>query len=658
MYLLGYDIGSSHIKAALLDTNKNKTVAVVNYPEQEMDILSRQSGWAEQQPEVWWHNVVSATRKLLSTTGVEPKNIKGIGISYQMHSLVLVDKDLHVLRPSIIWCDSRGVEIGKRAFDEIGHNECFSQCLNSPGNFTASKMKWVKDNEPDIYDKIYKFMLPGDFIAMRLTGELNITIGGLSEGIMWNFEEKKVSKSVLDYYGIDEDLIPDIVPTFGDQGIVSKEASEMTGLAIGTPVTFRAGDQPTNALALNVLRPNEIAATSGTSGVVYGVVDKPLYDARSRVNSFAHINYEENYDRIGVLLCLNGAGIQYSWMKHQVARSDRNYSDMERMVSTVPIGSDGLAILPFGNGAERLLENQNVKSHIHGIQFNRHTRAHLYRAGLEGVAFSFVKGVGVLKEMGLNVDVMRVGNDNMFQSEVFSSTIATLLDCHIEVVDTTGAIGAARASGVVPGVYGSIEDAMKEVSPIIVHEPKFNKTKCVQAYNFWDSCLDSALIPDPKKYAQAEIKQEMDQMQVKIDEKGKELTSLHLQLQAKEDFLSEIKAELKGLGDGKDAALKLKYDKLIRKIDNNLDNVSQWNEFEKHFEMVHSEFFKSLKISFPELSTSEIKLSALLKMKMTTKDIAKQLNLSVRGVETRRYRLRKKLNLSKQIGLEDFLDSV
>jgi len=404
LYLLGYDIGSSSIKAALFNAATNETVAVVQYPDSDIDMISRQSGWAEQQPEVWWQDFMIATRKLLSISGISSGEIKSIGISYQMHGLVVVDKDYHVLRPSIIWCDSRAVEIGNRALDELGTTDCFERLLNSPGNFTASKLKWVKDNEPEIYDKTHKFMLPGDFIALRLTENPVTTIPGLSEGILWDFEDKKVSAGLMNYYGFDDDLVPEIAPTFGIQGEVSRHAAEMTGLTAGTPVSFRGGDQPTNALALNVIKPNEIAATSGTSGVVYGIMDKPIYDVKSRVNSFANVNYESN-DRIGVLLCLNGAGIQYSWMRHQVARSDRSYTDMERMVSTVPVGSDGLCILPFGNGAERMLENRNVNSHIYNIQFNRHNRGHLYRAALEGVAFSFVRGINILKELGIDVEV-------------------------------------------------------------------------------------------------------------------------------------------------------------------------------------------------------------------------------------------------------------
>ena len=314
----------------------------------------------------------------------------------------------------------------------------------------------VKDNEPDIYDRIHKIMLPGDYIAMKLTGQVHTTVSGLSEGVFWDYSKKEVSKEILRYYEFREEVIPELKECTSDQGTLTQEAADFTGLLPGIPVTYRAGDQPNNALSLNVLNPGEIAATSGTSGVVYGIVDKPVYDRQSRVNGFTHVNYEDRHDRIGILLCINGAGIQYSWLKHQVARSDRDYSDMERMASTVPIGSDGVCILPFGNGAERMLSNKNVGSHILGLEFNRHNRGHLYRAALEGIAFSFVYGVNILKEMGLDVDIMRVGNDNMFQSEIFSKTIATLLNCHIEVVDTTGAYGAARAAGVAVGAYKNL----------------------------------------------------------------------------------------------------------------------------------------------------------------------------------------------------------
>ncbi|MFY0653811.1 MAG: carbohydrate kinase [Cyclobacteriaceae bacterium] len=660
MYLLGYDIGSSSIKVALIKADSHETVDLIQYPESDFDIIARQSGWAEQQPELWWQDLCLATQKIIAKNHIKPIDIKSIGIGYQMHGLVLIDKDQHVLRPAIIWCDSRAVSIGQRAFSEIGEAECLENYLNSPGNFTASKLKWVKDNEPELYEKIDKILLPGDYIAMRLSGQVQTTISGLSEGIFWDFKKRQVATRILDYYELTEDHLPEIVPTFSVQGKVTAEAAERTGLIPGIPISYRAGDQPNNALSLNVLNPGEIAATSGTSGVVYGIVDRPLYDLKSRVNAFAHVNYEDNHDRIGVLLCLNGAGIQYGWMKNQIALSGRKYDDMERMAKSVPIGSDGLCILPFGNGAERILEDRNVNSHILNLEFNRHTRAHIYRGALEGVAFSFVHGVNLLKEMGLDVDIIRVGNDNMFRSEVFSMTMATLLDCHIEVVDTTGAIGAARAAGVATGIYASLEDALSGISPMMIHEPRLNKAQCNQAYSYWLSCLDKTLYEIPSRVNRPEVlKAKNVDLKKEIEEKNKELAASQMQLMNKNDFLAEVKNSLAQMDNPSVAQNDLKQiSRLISKIEDNIGSNKEWKAFEDQFDLLHSDFFKKLKGEFPKLSVAEAKLCMLLKMKLSTKEIANQLNLSVRGVETRRYRLRKKLQLNKEQALEDLLDRI
>ena len=493
MYLIGYDIGSSSIKAALVDSASGKTLGIAQYPDSEMDIISRQQGWAEQQPELWWENIGHATKRLLETASVNTADIKGIGISYQMHGLVLVDKDEHVLRPSIIWCDSRAVEIGNQAFDEIGNEKCLQHLLNSPGNFTASKLKWVKDNEPAVYDRIHKAMLPGDYIAMKMTGEIKTTISGLSEGMFWDFEENGVADFLMENYGLNSDFIPEIVPTFSDQGRLNREAAAFLGLTSGIPIGYRAGDQPNNAMSLNVLNPGEIAATGGTSGVVYGVVDRPFIDDKTRVNSFAHVNYTKEDPRIGVLLCVNGAGIQYSWIRQMMASEGVSYNDMERMVSSVEVNSDGLRIIPFGNGAERMLQNNDVGGHIINVQFNRHSKAHFYRAALEGIAYSFIYGIEIMKSLGLDTNVMRVGNDNLFQSEVFSTTIATVLDCEIEMIETTGAVGAAKAAGIAANIYSSPEEAFKDTTVVKTYNSVGKHTQHRNGYETWKADLEKIL---------------------------------------------------------------------------------------------------------------------------------------------------------------------
>ncbi|MCI5083786.1 MAG: FGGY family carbohydrate kinase [Saprospiraceae bacterium] len=493
MFLIGYDIGSSSIKAALVKAETHETVAIVQSPEREMPMKAVQPGWAEQDPEMWWEHLCQATKKLLTETAVDAADIKGIGISYQMHGLVVVDAQQRVLRPSIIWCDSRAVDIGRQAFQQIGQERCLRHLLNSPGNFTASKLRWIQQNEPEIYAQIDKAMLPGDYIAMRLSGEIVTTVSGLSEGIFWDFQAEKPASMILEHYGIAPDYLPKAMPSSGLHGQVCASAAAATGLAIGTPVTYRAGDQPNNALSLNVLQPGEVAATGGTSGVVYGVVDQYLYDQASRVNGFAHVNHQPQETRIGILLCINGAGSQYRWLRQQVMASGLSYPEMEAKAAQIAVGSEGLRVLPFGNGAERMFENQPSSGQINNIQFNVHHQGHLFRAALEGIAFSFVYGMNILKEMGLQVDVIRVGNDNLFQSAVFSQTIAELMECEIEMMETTGAVGAAKASGIAVGIYDTWATAMGQNKLLKTYSPFGKKAPYQDAYQSWYKDLEKHL---------------------------------------------------------------------------------------------------------------------------------------------------------------------
>ncbi|MBE6236096.1 MAG: carbohydrate kinase [Bacteroidales bacterium] len=488
MYLLGYDIGSSSVKASLVDAQSGRCVASAFYPKSEAAILAVKPGWAEQEPASWWENLKLATSDILASSSVCPNDIKAIGISYQMHGLVCVDKDMNPLRPSIIWCDSRAVPYGQKAFDEIGHEKCLSHLLNSPGNFTASKLAWVKENEPELYSKIYKIMLPGDYIAMKLTGEICTTISGLSEGMMWDFSEGRTAAMLLDYYGIDEALIPEIRPTFAEQGRVSASAAAELGLAEGIPVTYRAGDQPNNALSLNVFNPGEIASTAGTSGVVYGVLGEVNYDPKSRVNTFAHVNHTPDQTRLGVLLCINGTGILNSWMKRNVAPEGISYAEMNDLAATAPIGSAGVSILPFGNGAERMLENQEVGSSIHGVNFNIHSKAHLLRAAQEGIVFSFKYGVDIMEDMGMSVRKIHAGHANMFLSPIFRQTLSGVTGAVIELYDTDGSVGAAKGAGIGAGIYKDNNEAFATLEKLAVIEPQCQE-QYAEAYELWKSRL-------------------------------------------------------------------------------------------------------------------------------------------------------------------------
>ena len=488
MYCLGLDIGSSSVKAALVEVKSGKSILSVHEPKNEMNIISLNNDWAEQDPNIWWKYTCDAIKRVCKESHVDSKKISSIGISYQMHGLVLVDKDGETLRNSIIWCDSRAVGIGMKAFSEIGEEKCMSRLLNSPGNFTASKLKWVKDNEPEVYDKIYKYMLPGDYIAYKLTGEINTTRNGLSEGIIWDYRENKPANWLLKYYGIDTNLTPDIIDNFSVQGKTNSISSKETGLAIDVPITYRAGDQPNNALSLNVFNPGEAAASGGTSGVIYSITDNLNSKEPSRINHFAHVNYTNNLKCIGKLLCINGAGIQYRWLRNHSI--DASYEKMNEMASKISVGSDGISVIPFGNGAERMLNNKNIGTQICNINLNKHSHGHLYRSSLEGIAFSFMYGVEILKNDNAPISVLRAGNDNLFRSKIFANTVATLIGHEIEIYNTTGAFGAARASAILNGDIETFRKAITKNDHVMTFLPLKNKSEYEDAYLRWKIDLE------------------------------------------------------------------------------------------------------------------------------------------------------------------------
>lgn len=492
-YLLGFDVGSSSVKASLVDIDNGQCAASAFYPETEAPIKAINSGWAEQNPEMWWNNAKLALKKIMAETGCKGEDIQGIGISYQMHGLVCVDKDLKPLRDSIIWCDSRAVPYGERAFNKLGADYCLSHLLNSPGNFTAAKLAWVREKEPQLFEQIYKIMLPGDYLAMKLSGKANTTISGLSEGIFWDFKERKVSEPLLNTFGINKDMIADIVPTFGIQSNVSAEAAAETGLAEGTPISYRAGDQPNNALSLNVFNPGEIASTAGTSGVVYGVLGEVGYDKKSRVGTFAHVNYTDIQTRLGVLLCINGTGCLNSWIHRNIA-PELSYAEMNELAAKAPIGSDGVSIIPFGNGAERVLENRETGCSIHGINFNKHNRAHIIRAAQEGIVFSFCYGMEVMQDMGMVIHNIHAGKANMFLSQLFRQTLANTSGATIDLYETDGSVGAAKGAGMGCGIYKDNNEAFASLKKLVTIEPEPNMAQQYQeAYIRWKTILGKQL---------------------------------------------------------------------------------------------------------------------------------------------------------------------
>ncbi|GAA4317116.1 xylulokinase [Compostibacter hankyongensis] len=491
-YLLGYDIGSSSVKGALLDAATGRCLAAAFSPEEEMPILAPRPGWAEQDPEAWWKEVITVTDKLRNIHPFGPGDIVGIGLSYQMHGLVCLDREGRVLRPAIIWCDSRAVARGEAAVNALGRDFCLDRYLNAPGNFTASKLSWVKENEPAVFEKIYKVMLPGDYIACRMSGEMTTTVSGLSEGIWWDFREQRIASDICGFYGYPEDLLCPVVPAFGEQVRLNAAAAQALGIAAGTPVTYRAGDQPNNAYTLGVLSPGEAAATAGTSGVVYGVNDRIQSDPASRVNTFVHVNHTPEQVRNGVLLCVNGTGILYNWLKKNLAMD--GYERMNELAATVEPGAGGLLFLPFGNGAERILENRDLGASLVGLNFNIHTRAHMLRAAQEGIVYALRFGLEIMLEMGVEVTRVKAGAANMFLSPVFRNIFASTTGAVIELFRTDGAQGAARAAGVGAGYYAGYRESYIGMESAGVVEPDPTKRDRYEtAYRRWKQELEKTL---------------------------------------------------------------------------------------------------------------------------------------------------------------------
>lgn len=495
--LLGIDLGSSFIKGALVDAETGAVHARTSYPEgDEMPIDTPQPGWAEQDPQSWWRGVVSVVQTLITTNGLDPSRVKGIGIAYQMHGLVALDKGGRPVRPAIIWCDSRAVDTGREAYRELGESYCLKELLNSPGNFTASKLHWVRENEPERFREIDQVMLPGDYLAWRMTGKAGTTRSGLSEATLWNAKEEKLARRLLTYYGIPERMIPPATGSFQTPGTLANGAADELGLPVGIPVAYRAGDQPNNALALGVMEPGEVAATAGTSGVLYGVTDQPLYDRRSRVNTFVHVNHEPERPRYGVLLCINGAGSQYAWLRRQMGWSRPvSYDTMNQMAGTVAPGSDGLVVLPFGNGSERVLENARPGGQVLGLDFQLHSPAHTIRAAQEGVAFAMAYGCSIMQQMGLEITTVRAAHANLFLSPVFRESFRHAAGVELEIVDTDGAVGAARGAAVGVGFWTLPELATRGLPPVSLPEDETDPKAVRRAYSHWEATLRQQIHP-------------------------------------------------------------------------------------------------------------------------------------------------------------------
>ncbi|MGZ5286539.1 MAG: xylulokinase [Flavisolibacter sp.] len=491
MLLLGIDLGTSSIKVSVVDATTQKCLASAYFPETEMDIIAVRQGWAEQSPDLWWEHVKQAILKCNATGKYDPKEIGAIGIAYQMHGLVMVDSDQKVLHNAIIWCDGRAVAAGEAAFSAIGEQKCLTHLLNSPGNFTASKLAWIKEHHPEVYARIDKILLPGDFISMKFTGDTTTTSSALSEGIFWDFTSNGLSGDVLGYFGFSKNIFPKVQPVFSHHGYLKETVATRLSLTTGIPVSYKAGDQLNNAFSLNAMQPGEVAATAGTSGVIYGISDQLTSDPQSRINSFAHVNHDQFRQRVGVLLCINGAGIANRWIRNMMG-ANQSYDGLNTEAAKIKPGAEGLMILPFGNGPERMLGNKMTGAHIQGLDFNLHTTAHLVRAVQEGVAFAFRYGLDIMRENGMDPNIIRAGKTNMFLSEVFVQAFVNATGVPVELYTTDGSIGAAIGAGAGASSQQDPESVLEQRSPLKIIEPNAQNLYN-ELYAQWKSLLEIQL---------------------------------------------------------------------------------------------------------------------------------------------------------------------
>ncbi len=485
---LGIDLGSSSVKVSLLDESGGQVLARTTVPELgEMGMTRPKPGWAEQSPELWWDLTCQGIRQVME--GRDASNLRGIGIAYQMHGLVCMGANDEVLRPAILWCDSRAVEIGERYFGEIGRDKCLAHLHQSPGNFTVSKLAWVRENEPDVYAKIDKVGLPGDYLAYRLSGEWQTTDGGLSEAAAWDFSKGEMANFLMGGMGLKASLWPNRVPILGLQCEVSRAAAAELGIPAGVPISYRAGDQPNNAFALGANAPGDVAASGGTSGVLYGVSEAPLADAQQRVNPFLHVTHRQDQPRIGVLMCLNGAGSQMAWLR-RITGVD--YDQLNEQASSVSPGADGLTCLPFGMGAERILGNRTVGMQWRGGDFGKHGVGELSRACFEGIALAFRYGAEAMAAAGVEIRSVRAASSGLFLSPVFAQALADLLQAPIDCIAANGADGAARAAALGAGHYGSVTEASAVLKVKRSYVPQSN-TEYAEVYDRWRDLLLSNL---------------------------------------------------------------------------------------------------------------------------------------------------------------------
>ncbi|MCL2508983.1 MAG: xylulokinase [Oscillospiraceae bacterium] len=464
-YLLGLDIGTSGTKTVLFDFDGTAAASeTVEYP-----LYQPQNGWAEQNPDDWWNAAVSGVRAVIAKAGCMGADIAAVGLSGQMHGLVMLDKNGRVLRPSIIWCDQRTQAECEELNSVVGERRMIEITANPPmTGFTASKILWVRNNEPDIYDRCAHILLPKDYIRYKLTNEFATEVSDASGMQLMDVVNRCWSKELLGKINIDESLLPRMHESQDVTGGISAEAAAITGLKSGTIVVGGAGDNPAAAVGTGIVSAGSAFTTIGSSAVVYAVSDTPTIDMQGRVHTLC----ASVPGKWTVMSCTQGAGISLKWLRdtccaEEIVQAGREgvdpYVIMDKIAAGVTPGADRLLFLPYLMGERSPHPDPDCRGVFFGLSA-RHTRANLIRAVMEGVAFSQRECVDVFRDMGVPIERMTVCGGGG-RSPLWRQMLADLYGCPVSSLraDEGGALGAAILAGVGAGAYASLGEACAAV---------------------------------------------------------------------------------------------------------------------------------------------------------------------------------------------------
>ncbi len=463
-YWLGVDIGTGGSRALLVDAEGHVAAGVTAAHE---DIQMAHPLWAEQRPENWWDAAVEAIQGVLAKAGVRGEDVAGVGLSGQMHGLVLLDSENRVIRPALIWCDQRCQEQVDWINATAGAEMVLKQTANPVlTGFTAPKLIWVRDNDPSSYERTRQVLLPKDYIRFCLTGEFAGDVSDASGTALFDVVHRRWAEPLIEKLGIDRSVLPRVVESSELTGVISEEAASKTGLAAGTPVVGGAGDQAASAVGNGIVDSGLVSCTIGTSGVVFSHLDEAGFDPRGRVHTFCHA-VPGKWHVMGVT---QGAGLSLQWFRNQLGadavheageKGIDSYDVLMEEAATAPVASEGLFWLPYLMGERTPHLDALARGGWVGLTA-KHTRAHLIRSVIEGVSYSLKDCLEIVESLGVDVKVVRASGGGA-RSPFWRSVLAGVFDRPIATLETQegSAYGAALLGMVGNGHFGSVTEACR-----------------------------------------------------------------------------------------------------------------------------------------------------------------------------------------------------